>query len=437
MALAYDMAYSIALLVSSPVWGWRMLRTGKWRTDWRGRFGRCQLQPDDRPTLLIHSVSVGEVNAIRQLVPRLYERTQGQVRIVIGVTTNTGIEQAQRLFGPSDADRPTCEVIRYPLDFGACVRSFLDAVRPNLVATVELEVWPNFISECTKRKIPVCVINGRLSSRSFRGYHLGGALVRPMFARLTVAAVQTEEYAWRFEALGTQPERIRVLDTMKWDAAEIAEPEDVQGADELAKALGIDRSKPVIVAGSTGPGEERMLIDTCPVEAQLVLVPRKPERFDEVASLEPRKMVRRTACPDGSARQPDQTRLFLLDTMGELRKAYALADVVLIGRSFMGLYGSDPLEPVALGKPAVIGPYHSDFADIIEALQIGGGIEVTRSPGDLAAELLINRRKAEALGHLGRKVIRARQGATDRHVDLLLSLLPGAEAMQTINQASS
>ena len=434
--MAYDMAYSMAALALSPVWGWRMLRTGKWRTDWRGRFGRCQLPPDDRPTLLIHSVSVGEVNAIRQLAPRLHERTQGQIRIVIGVTTDTGIDQARKVFGPSAADRPTFEVIRYPLDFSTCVASFLDAVRPSLVATVELEVWPNFIYECTKRKIPVCVINGRLSRRSFRGYRLGVALVRPTFARLAAAAVQTEEYAWRFEALGTPAERIQVLDTMKWDTARIEEPEDVQGADELAKAMGIDRSKPIIVAGSTGPGEERMLIDTCPAEAQLVLVPRKPERFDEIAALEPEKMVRRTACPDGSVRQPDQTRLFLLDTMGELRKAYALADVVLIGRSFMGLYGSDPLEPIALGKPAVIGPYHSDFADIIEALQVGGGIEVTRSPGDLASELFINRRKAEALGHRGRKVIRARQGATDRHVDLLLSLLPGAEALKTVECCS-
>ena len=422
--MAYDMVYSIAGLASSPVWGWRMLRTGKWRTDWRGRFGRCQLPTDDRPTLLIHSVSVGEVNAIRQLVPKLHERTQGRVRIVIGVTTDTGIDQALRLFGPNDADRPTFEVVRYPLDFGACVGSFLDVVQPSLVATVELEVWPNFIHECTKRKIPVCVINGRLSPRSFRGYSLGAVFVRPTFARLAAAAVQTEEYAWRFEALGTPGRRIHVLDTMKWDTAEIAEPQDVQGADELAKAMGIDRSRPIVVAGSTGPGEERMLIDTCPAEAQLVLVPRKPERFDEVAALEPQKMVRRTACPDESVRQPDETRLFLLDTMGELRKAYALADVVLIGRSFLGLYGSDPLEPIALGKPAVIGPCHSDFADMVEALQVGGGIEVTQNPGDLASELLINKRKAEVLGQRGRKVIRARQGATDRHVDLLVSLLP-------------
>ena len=432
MALAYDMAYSLAGLVSAPVWGWQLLRTGKWRTDWPGRCGRCTLGRDDRPTVLIHGVSVGETNAIRQLVPKLHQRTQGQVRIVIATTTDTGMVQARKLFAsPTEATasaeaQPGFDVVRYPLDLTPCVRSFLDTVRPDVVAMVELEVWPNFVSECRRRQVPVCVINGRLSQRSFRGYHLARPFVRPTFARLAAAAVQTREYAERFAALGTPSERIHVLDTMKWDTARITEPGEVAGVDDLARALGIDRAKPIVVAGSTGPGEERMLIDTCPPEAQLIVVPRKPERFDEVAALEPRKMVRRTACPDGSVRQPDDTRLFLLDTMGELRKAYALADVVLIGRSYLGLYGSDPLEPIALGKPTGIGPYHSDFADMIEALRLGGGIEVTRQPGDFAAELLVNQRKAEVLAERGRKVMRARQGATDRHVDLLLSLLPGA-----------
>lgn len=437
MGLAYDMVYSVAGIVAAPVWGWRLWRTGKWRTDWPGRFGRCALQPDSRPTVLIHGVSVGEINAIRQLVPKLQQRTQGRVRIVISATTDTGIAQARKQFagaavaptsGPESEREPRFEVVRFPFDLSCCVEPFLDVVRPDLVATVELEVWPNFVLACRRRGVPVCVINGRLSRRSFGKYRAGVTFVRPTFAKLAAAAVQTEEYAERFEAVGVPGERIHVLDTMKWDTARITEPDQVEGLDDLAQAMGIDRSKPIVVAGSTGPGEERLLIDTCPPEAQLIVVPRKPERFEEVAALEPTKMRRRTACPDGNRRAPDETRLFLLDTMGELRKAYALADVVLIGRSYLGLYGSDPLEPIALGKPTAIGPYHSDFADMIEALQSGGGIEVTRDPGDLAAELLINHRKAEVLAERGRKVLQARQGATDRHVDLLLSLLESRTA---------
>jgi 3-deoxy-D-manno-octulosonic-acid transferase len=197
----------------------------------------------------------------------------------------------------------------------------------------------------------------------------------------------------------------------------------VPGDQALADAMGIDRRRPLIVAGSTGPGEEKLLIDTCPSHAQLLLVPRKPERFAEVAALDP-VMVRRSQHPDGGAtRVPAENRLFLLDTMGELRKAYALADVVIVGRSFLGLYGSDMMEPVALGKPTIIGPHHSDFAHIMEALIAAGGILVTDRPGQAAAELLADPERAKAMAAAGREVIRARQGATRRHAHMLLRLL--------------
>ena len=207
---------------------------------------------------------------------------------------------------------------------------------------------------------------------------------------------------------------------MKWDTARILD--DVPGSGALARALGLDRRRPIVVAGSTGPGEEKLLIDTCPEEAQLVLVPRKPERFDEVAQLTP--MVRRSEHPDGTERPPDTRRLFLLDTMGELAKAYALADVVIVGRSFLGLYGSNMTEPIALGKPTIVGPHHSDFSDVMEALDTGGGIEVTDRPGEAVKRLLADPDRAAALAKRGRDVILSRQGATDRHVELLVKLMP-------------
>jgi len=416
MAMAYDMIYALAGAASSPVWGASLLRTGKWRTDWPARLGRCAIPRDPRPTLLLHGVSVGEVNAIRLLVDELEQRAGDQVRLVISTTTDTGTNHARLLYGSR------LPVVRYPLDFTPCVTRFLDQVQPSVVALVELEVWPNMAYECTRRGIPIVVINGRLSANSFRNYHFGRAFVRSTFARLSAAAVQTSTYAERFVELGVPSQRTLILDTMKWDTAQIAD--DVPGADDLAAAMGINRERPLIVAGSTGAGEEQLLIDACNGHAQLLLVPRRPERFDEVAKLAP-NMIRRSAWPDGSQREVDGTRCFLLDTMGELRKAYALADVVLIGRSFLpGLGGSDPLEPVALGKPTAIGPHHVNFTDVVEALQSGGGIEVTNQPGEFAGEVLINRKKAEVLAERGRNVIRARQGATQRHADLLLSMMP-------------
>ncbi len=410
MGLGLDIVYAAAGLLSSPVWAARLLRTGKWRTDWSARFGRCELPADDRPTLLIHAVSVGEINAIRQLADQLRQRDGDRMRLVISAATNTGIARARELY------EPNIPVVRFPLDFTASVARFLDAVRPNVVALVELEVWPNFITACQKRGAAVCVINGRLSPNSFRNYRLGRAFVRPTFAKLAAAAVQTEQYARRFRELGAPAEAVQVLDTMKWDTATIQEPGDVEGAAELAEALGLDRSKPVIVAGSTGPGEEKLLIDTCPADAQLILVPRHPERFNEVAALNA-GIVRRT----GGEAKP--SRLYLLDTMGELRKAYALADVALVGRSFLGMAGSDPLEPIALGKPTATGPHYGNFVEMVDTLKAAGGLEVTAEPGVFAAKMLEDREAAKGLAECGREVIRSRQGATKRHADLLLSMM--------------
>ena len=419
MSFVRDAAYSVGLAVSSPFWGFSLLRTGKWRTDWKGRFGHPgQALPGaaregDRPTILLNAVSVGEVNAIRLLVKELAE----SARVIIGVTTDTGFARAKQVFEPDH------EVVRYPFDFTRSVKRFLDRIKPDVVAQVELEVWPNFIDQCTRRGIPVCVVNGRLSARSFKGYLRFRPLLRSTFAKISAAAVQTQDYAERFTAMGVPNDRVMVSDSMKWDTAQVADFRDVPGTGELANAFGIDRSRPVIVAGSTGPDEEQLLIDTCPPDVQLVLVPRKPERFNEVAFLAP-NIVRRTKHSDDSPRQVDgTTRLYLLDTMGELRKAYAFADVVLVGRSFVGLYGSDPIEPVALGKPTIIGTHHSDFADIVKAFADAGGIEVSDEPGRLAAELLADPDRAGQLAEHGRNVILSRQGATKRTAEMIMKLL--------------
>ena len=423
MGLGYDMAYAAAAVAASPLWGYRLLRTGKWRTDWPGRFGHGDtIEHDHRQTLLIHAVSVGEVNAISKLVDVLHTQTGETLRIVVSVTTDTGTARARQLFEPAH------RVVRFPLDFGRCVRRFLDRVNPQLVALTELEVWPNFVSECAPRGVPVCVINGRLSARSFRRYRWLTALIRPAFAKLTTVAAQTDEYAPRFVALGTPPDRVRVLDSMKWDTADVVDGptvKSVPGAAALARAMGIDRNRPVIVAGSTGPGEEALLIDQCPADAQLVLVPRKPERFGEVAALAP-GMPRRSHHGDTAPPLPpsQNRRTFLLDTMGELRKAYALADVAIVGRSFLGQYGSNPMEPIALAKPTIIGPHYGDFADMVDAFHKAGGIQITDRPGQAAAALLADPEKAQALAQRGMEVILSRQGATQRHADMLLEMMP-------------
>ncbi len=427
MGKGRDIVYAAGLTLASPVWGWKLLRTGKWRTDWSARMGRGSMlealpaKPAGVRRVLIHAVSVGEAALIRGLVDELLAR-DATLELVIASTTNTGADRARAMYGRLDRVRCT----RYPLDFSGAVARFLDRVRPDLVATVELEVWPNFTDACAARGVPLVVVNGRLSENSFRGYRRVRGLVAPTFAKLTKVAAQTEAYAERFRALGVPAERVEVLDTMKWDAAAIEPAEGVAGADAIAAELGLDRSKPVVVAGSTGDGEEQVLIEALSgwrealPGTQLVLVPRKPERFDAVARLDA-GMVRR------SSERPGEGPVFLVDTMGELRKAYALADVAVVGRSFNGWGGSDPMEPVALGVPTVIGPDHKNFTDAVAALRDGGGIVVAEAGPealrDAVLALLTDRSRAADLSDAGRAVIRARQGSTRRHADMILGML--------------
>ena len=253
MKRRYDLLYAFGALVSSPVLAFGLLRTGKWRTDWKGRFGNTPvLENDARPTLLLHGVSVGEINATRELVSRISGSNEASPRLVISATTNTGFDRARELYSESHT------VVRFPFDFSWMVARFLDHLRPSVVALMELEVWPNLAQECQRRGIPLVVINGRLSDSSFGTYRWARRWVRPMFEGLAAVAAQTEEYAQRFRELGTPADRVTVTDNMKWDTVKIED--QVEGAAELGAAMGVDPSRPLVVAGSTGPGEEEFLI---------------------------------------------------------------------------------------------------------------------------------------------------------------------------------
>ncbi|MEX2671555.1 MAG: glycosyltransferase N-terminal domain-containing protein [Phycisphaeraceae bacterium] len=444
MSLMNDVVYASAAAATSPLWAYRLLRTGKWRTDWAGRFGRCDVAADDpRPTLLLHAVSLGEVNAIRLLVSQLEQQHGDALRIVIATTTDTGAARAEAIFG----ERHT--VVRYPLDFTRCVKRFLDVVQPTAVALVELEVWPNFVAECERRGVPVVVINGRLSARSYGRYRLIRRLIRPTFARLAAAAVQNETYGRHFVGLGLREDRLHITGTMKWDNAVLADDEPSSAS--LARSMGIDAERPLIVCGSTGPDEERMLVEQLATlrlppdnqPPQILIAPRKPERFDHVAaelttrfSAQLGPVVRRSQHPDESVGEGGAT-VFLLDTLGELRAAYALADLAVVGRSFCPMHGSDMSDPIALGKPTVIGPHVGDFRDMMDDLLAVDAIEQLSDVEGLPAAVgkLLRTDIGRELAERGRAVIRSKQGATQRNVALLETWLD--RAAKTVPTSSS
>ena len=369
---------------------------------------------DGRPRVLLHGVSLGEINATRTLVEALAAGPT-PAHVVVSSTTNTGFDRAQTLYEPAHS------VVRFPFDFSFAIRRFLDRVRPDVVVLMELEVWPNLLAACSRRGIPVCVVNGRLSANSFRSYRRVRPLVRGTFARLTAVTAQTEPYAERFAWLGTPAERVRVTDTMKWDTAPSDPPEEA--ADALRREMRIDPDRPLVVAGSTGPGEERLLLEGKPDGVQLLVAPRKPERFDDVAKL---ATWERRSRPGGGA---TGSELFLLDSLGELRAAYALADVVVVGRSFNGLGGSDPIEAAALGKPIVMGPDHHNFQHVVDALRVGGGLRVVDDPWPEVQALLSG--DDGLRGDAAVAVVRGRQGATERNADVVRRLLDEKLRRQT------
>lgn len=405
----------------------RRLASGGWRSDARTRNGRigpvARLAPG--PRILLHGVSVGETNALEPLVDAL-AASPLQPDVVVSSSTETGFERARRMHG---ARR---EVVRFPLDFTWMAERFLDELRPDLVVLAELELWPSFLAACARRSIPVCVVNGRMSARSFHGYRMSRPLVRRMFSRLALVAAQTEAYRERFAALGVPVEQTCVVGSLKWDAAR--QVPDAATARDLADALGIDRSRPLVVAGSTGPGEEEVLLAALPRGCQLLLAPRNPDRWDQVAGL-------RAGMPRRSReRQLGRSEVILLDTIGELTAAYLLADAVFIGRSLSPLGGSNPLESVALGKPTVIGPHHENFAGVVADLVEAGGMVVSADPMKVVGEWLADPAAGEAVAARGLDAVAGHRGTAAATAALVLRLLedlgPRSRSSSTCTQSA-
>ncbi len=390
----------------------------------------------------IHAVSLGEVNATHSLVAEIEKRLPDH-DIAISATTDTGYAAACKQYAPR-------HVFRYPLDFSCVVGRTLDHIRPRAIILMELEVWPNLVTLAGRRGIPILIANGRVteerSMRRFRKPFIR-SLARRMFGGITFAGVQDETYAARFEELGVPRERVVVTGTMKYDTALVAD--SIPGDEALAQAMDIDRERPLFVAGSTGPGEEAMILDAFGrLKAdhpglQLAIIPRKPERFAEVAKvIEAAGYVctRRSQRPDlggqdarvarldagPSSRDESRGAVLLGDTMGELRKFYSLADVVFVGRSLVPMGGSDLMEVAGLGRAMCFGPHVENFTDVAEKLLAAHACVQVRSVEELAPALDRLLRDPEAAGKLGpaaQEVVRRNVGATSRTVDLLCQSL--------------
>ncbi len=385
---------------------------------WRERSGHIRPgPPDGRFTLWVHAVSVGEVRAAADWVLRL-AGARPDWRIVFSTVTPTGQAQARAILGTH------ARIVYFPFDWRRSVERALDAVRPTLAILVETELWPNWLLALGRRKIPVGIVNGRMSPRSFAGYRRLAWIFGPLISRLDFALVQTEMDRGRFEALGLAPERVRVTGNMKFDAVP---PAPAARAAVLAALL---RGRhPLWVAGSTHPGEEDILLD---VFRRLrspypglgwVLAPRHVERSAALARRLEREGLRclfsRQA---GGGSEPWD--VLLVDEIGVLASLYEFADAVFVGGSLARRGGQNPIEAARFAKPLAVGPHVFNFQAVYDLLRAAGAAVEVRDAASLAASLesfLADAARSRELGERGRQALEQARGATDRNVDFVLS----------------
>jgi 3-deoxy-D-manno-octulosonic-acid transferase len=428
MPYLLNVAYLLALVLLSPWLLYKALTTGKYRHGLLSKFlGSVSLSPclpvsaSSSRRAWFHGVSVGEIHLLRQVVAR-FRQQHPDWDCVISTTTDTGFEEARRRF-------PDLPVFFWPLDFSWAVRRALRRVKPSLVVLAEGELWPNFLIAAQKRRVPVAVVNGRMSPRSLRRYQIFGRLLRRMFARVDLFAMQTPEYADALRCLGAMPDRVQVTGSVKYDGVE-TDRHNVR-TEALRRLLDVRPEQLVWIAGSTQAPEEEVALTIYQKakldypNLRLFLVPRQPERFDEVAAL-----LRRTGLPfarRSEVREPSAADVVLVDTMGELGALWGLADVAFVGGSLDGRRGGqNMIEPAAYGAAVVFGPHVWNFRDTAEKLVAAGGAVQVPDRIELEAVthgLLGDPAERLRLGAAAQRFVQLQQGATARTVAALDELL--------------
>jgi 3-deoxy-D-manno-octulosonic-acid transferase len=426
--LLYRLLSILALLVYSP---WALLRslTGRRKLgDLRGRLGLAP-SPDLAGGIWVHAVSVGEVGVARNLLAELSRRLPG-TRLGLSVTTAAGRDAARRLAGEAIA------VFSFPLDMLGPVEKALEAVRPGLILLTETEIWPLLLDRAGARGIPVALVNGRISSRSFHRY----LLVRRWFAgvleRVAVFAMQSREDADRITKLGAPSERVRFTGNIKYDVPPAAAFAD---APRLTAAAA---GRAILVAASTGEGEEQIVLDAWKGLAPrplLAIAPRRPERFDDVARLVERSgfgLIRRSS-PGAPLNSQLSTLIpspdvYLLDSIGELAPLYRHASFAFIGGSLVPTGGHNPIEAWAEGVAVVVGPHTQNIREIAESGKRLGILERVAGQQDLErafARAIEDPPAAARRGEAARRFVSESRGAAARTADLVEKLLsPGARA---------
>jgi 3-deoxy-D-manno-octulosonic-acid transferase len=424
MYLAYSLLLSLGLVVLIPHFLFQALAHGKYIAGLRQRLGAVP-PVNGKPVIWLHCVSVGETQAARPLAKRLKQQFP-QHDLVVSTITRTGQTLARDVFR-----NQAVRIFYFPFDWRWTVRRALKAVNPAVVLIMETELWPNFLRECSKRRIPVALVNGRISRQSYRRYRLISFFLRRVLSSLTIAVMQSEADAERLKALGMPEEGLFTAGNLKFDA-ELA-GELTTKTEELRKRFAFEASAPLVLAASTHAPEEQIILESIQKLRQkqpvrLMLAPRHPERFNEVAGLLQKSglsWTRRTNPPNAN---DANAAVILLDTIGELPATYTLAQIVFVGGSLVDKGGHNVLEPAAAGATVVTGCHTHNFQAIVELMNEAGALVQLPALEEAAASeelayvfenLLASPAEREELGRRAKQLITANKGAADRTMQLI------------------
>lgn len=453
MFILYDFVFIMFAILYLPIF----ILKGKFREGLGMRLGFFPSDfhnPAENKTIWLHAVSVGEVNASSLICKGLKAQFPSH-RLIISTTTQTGNRIAKKLFS-QDAI-----VSYFPLDLSFVVSRWIKRIKPSLFVITETEIWPNLIAALWKRKVPIALVNGRISPSSFRRYKLIRPILKGILKGIDLFCMQTQDFASKMVSLGAPPERVRVTGNMKFDiklpVTNCQLPPYArasEGRPELKKLLKLTDDQQLFVGGSTHPGEEKILLEVYKAlmgefpNLKVLIAPRHIERIRDLERLVVKngfKSVRISQLqtphptlppsadrlPSGARervreKQNEEGRVFLLDTMGKLQAFYSIATIVFVGGSLVPRGGQNLIEPASLSKPIIFGPNVFNFKDIADLLLERDGAIVIRDQRQLQVTvrmLLNNPQTRQSLGQKARQIVEENRGATRRNIELIKELI--------------
>ncbi len=432
MYLAYSLLLTLGLIVLIPRFLIQALVNGKYLPNLRQRLGLVPQPPESHlTTIWLHCVSVGETQAARPLVRELRKSFPNH-QLVVSTVTITGQALAREVF-----KQEAVQVIYFPFDWNWCVGRALNAIKPDLVLMMETELWPNFLRRCGKARIPVALVNGRISRKSFRGYNLVKFFVSRILNNVSMAVMQTEADAKRIRALGMDRSKIAVGGNVKFDANPTAQSS--MQTQYVRERFRFQSTAPLILAASTHATEERIIVDCFTrlkqqreEQLRLAIAPRHPERFDEVANILEKSDLSWVRRSNPVSPHDTSADVVLIDTIGDLPSFYPLAAIAFVGGSLVPKGGHNVLEPAACGTAIVTGAHTDNFEAIVQLLEESDGIvrlpplpyaDLTDALCYLFDSLLTDPKRRDKLGNNAKRLVESNRGAAARTMEFITPLL--------------